>query len=72
MWVILERVVDNPQKCWISGVFKKRRDAEEYEYSHVPQELGISRELREISALDYPVFFVEDFVKCDFIYPFDA
>lgn len=66
MWVILERVIANPQKCWISGVFKKRRDAEEL--GSVPQELGISREVREIPARDYPVLFVEDFVKCDFIH----
>ncbi|MBS0647590.1 MAG: hypothetical protein JSS10_00010 [Verrucomicrobia bacterium] len=68
MWVIVERSTENPEQCWISGVFKKRQDAEEYGSSHGPSELKFSQEVREISAREYPVLFMEDFAKCDFIY----
>jgi hypothetical protein len=70
MWVIIERMKNNPNRCWIGGVYKQRQDALEYQERsfHKANHSEHMQELRDIPAQDYPILLLFDRDKSDYFY----
>ena len=64
MWAI---IVKFQKWCWISGIFKEHKEAQEYFALSKDNHEEFNVAMREIPAQDYPIMFIENYGN-DFIY----